>query len=910
MSKLTGAEIRTKFLKYFERNGHSIIESSSLVPQNDPTLLFTNAGMVQFKDVFLGKDPRPYKRATTSQKCVRAGGKHNDLENVGFTARHHTFFEMLGNFSFGDYFKKEAIHFAWEFVTKELGLPVDRLYVSVFQTDDEAFDIWHKQEGVAKERISRFGEKDNFWSMGDTGPCGPCSEIFIDRGEKYSCKKPTCGMGCDCDRYIEFWNLVFMQFDRDATGKLTPLPKPSVDTGAGLERIAMILQEVDTNYDTDIFQSIIGKTAELAGVPYDPRSELAVSFRVIADHSRATAFLIGDGVMPSNEGRGYVLRRIMRRAIRHGQKLGFKGAFLNKTTGYVIEQMRDAYPDLVEKRAFIERAVLAEEEQFLKTLERGLSLLDEETAKLSKGGTLNGESAFKLYDTYGFPLDLTRVICAEKGFSIDEPGFEKAMDRQRSESRKHWKGSGDQATSAIYLQLAADLSARKLLPKFTGYDSLSEKSECLAILVPGIKEGDGALASADFFTAPSLAQTADSAEKAPIIEAVFSTTPFYAESGGQVGDHGRITGEGFEGEVIDVAKPAPDLIVAHIRPVKGTLKVKGHYLQETDADTRALTARNHTATHLLHWALREVLGKHVKQAGSLVSSDLLRFDFSHFQPLTEAELVQVEDLINARIWHRFKVSKNEMAKEEAIAAGAIAMFGEKYGDRVRVVQVGDFSTELCGGTHVDDSSEIHMFKIGTESGIAAGVRRIIAYTSKGAFEYLRARDNQIKQVRDAIKAATADEILGKLERQAQTERELRRQIEQFQAKNAAGEADELLAKAQPFTKDGQGARLVAAILAPAANPTQRLRDLCEVIKQKAPDAVIVLGIKDPDADKASLMVAVGPQALKIAAANTLLKELAPLIDGRGGGKPDMAQAGGTKPAGLPDALAKAASLLK
>ncbi|MEK7692458.1 MAG: alanine--tRNA ligase, partial [Bdellovibrionota bacterium] len=456
---MKAAEIRSRFLKYFEKNGHAVIESSSLVPSNDPSLLFTNAGMVQFKDVFLGKDPRSYTRATTSQKCVRAGGKHNDLENVGFTARHHTFFEMLGNFSFGDYFKKDAIRYAWEFVTQELGLPKDRLFVTVFETDDEAADLWHKQEGVPKDRIYRFGEKDNFWSMGDTGPCGPCSEIFIDRGEKYGCGKPTCKMGCDCDRYMEFWNLVFMQYDRSADGKLTPLPKPSVDTGAGLERLASILQEVDTNYDTDAFQNIISETGALAGRRYLPGSPEAFSFRVIADHSRATAFLIGDGVMPSNEGRGYVLRRIMRRAIRHGQKLGFQGPFLNKTTGFVIDQMKDAYPDLVDKRTFIARAVLAEEEQFLKTLERGLALLDEETAKPSQAKILPGEVAFKLYDTFGFPLDLTRVICSEKGISVDEAGFDVSMDRQRSESRKNWKGTGQASTEAIYLQLAAKLRA-------------------------------------------------------------------------------------------------------------------------------------------------------------------------------------------------------------------------------------------------------------------------------------------------------------------------------------------------------------------------------------------------------------------------------------------------------------------
>jgi alanyl-tRNA synthetase len=894
---MTGAEIRSRFLKYFEKNGHTIVESSSLVPQNDPTLLFTNAGMVQFKDCFLGKDKRAYTRATTSQKCVRAGGKHNDLENVGFTARHHTFFEMLGNFSFGDYFKKEAIKFAWEFVTKELRLPKERLYVTVFEKDDEAAAIWHEQEGVPKDRIYRFGEKDNFWSMGDTGPCGPCSEIFIDRGQKYSCGKPTCAMGCDCDRYMEFWNLVFMQFDRDASGKLTPLPRPSVDTGAGLERLASILQEKDTNYDTDLFQQIIGKTAELCGRPYGGPD--AVSFRVIADHSRATAFLIGDGVMPSNEGRGYVLRRIMRRAIRHGQKLGFKGAFLHKTCGFVVEQMRDAYPDLVEKRAFMERAVLAEEEQFLKTLERGLVLLDEEVGKLAGEKTLPGEIAFKLYDTYGFPLDLTRVICSEKGLSVDEPGFERSMDKQREMARKNWKGSGDEAVSGAYLALANELRGK--LPKFVGYDAFSARGECLAILVPGEK----GLAKADSYSTPPLAATADSAEKAPIIEAVFSVTPFYAESGGQVGDHGRVHGGEFEGEVVDVLKPVPELIVAHIRPRRGTLKTGATYEQETDAELRSLTARNHTATHLLHWALREVLGKHVKQAGSLVAPDLLRFDFSHFQPMTEAELTRIEDMINEKIWHGDRVSKKEMKKDEAIASGAIAFFGEKYGDQVRVVRVGEFSTELCGGTHVDSSGEIHFFKIASESGIAAGVRRIIAYTSKGAFAYLRARDTEVKLIRDRLKASSSDEIMGKLDRMAADERALRKQLEQLSAKSAAGEIDEMLSKAVT----ANGARLVISLCAPSADGIKRLRDLADRIKQKAADSVVVLGMKEPDGAKAALLVAVGPQAPKSVNASDILKQLVPHIDGRGGGKADLAQAGGNKPAGLEAALDQARKLL-
>jgi len=900
---MKAAEIRSRFLKYFEKNGHSVVESSSLVPQNDPTLLFTNAGMVQFKDVFLGKDRRSYTRATTSQKCVRAGGKHNDLENVGFTARHHTFFEMLGNFSFGDYFKKEAIHYAWEFVTQELKLPKDRLYVTVFEKDDEAAEIWNQQEGVPLDRIYRFGEKDNFWSMGDTGPCGPCSEIFIDRGAEYSCGKSTCSMGCDCDRYMEFWNLVFMQFERAADGSLTPLPKPSVDTGAGLERLASILQKADTNYDCDVFQDIIQKTSELARLPYDKTSENAVSFRVIADHSRATAFLIADGVLPSNEGRGYVLRRIMRRAIRHGKKLGFTGPFLHQTAGYVIDQMKGAYPDLVEKRAFIEKVVIAEEDQFFKTLERGLLLLDEETRLLADSKTLPGEIAFKLYDTYGFPLDLTRVICNEKGFSVDEIGFEKAMERQRSESRKHWKGSGEEALDSIYLQLAQELRDVGKLPIFTGYDSLSTEGICLAILAPH----DGKLIRVKKYTPPSVSITGDSKENAPIIEVVFSKTPFYGESGGQLGDRGRVTaGVHFEGEVVDVQKPATDLIVAHIRPTQGTLEIGKPYKQDTDRELRALTERNHTATHLLQWALQQVLGKHVKQAGSLVAPDLLRFDFTHFQAMSDAELLQVETLINEKIWKSEAVSKKEMPKDEAIAAGAIAFFGEKYGEKVRVVQVGQFSTELCGGTHVDQSSDIHLFKIANESGIAAGVRRIIAYTSKGAFDYLRTKDQEVKNIRDKLKASSSDEIIGKIDKLMLTEKELRKQIEQFQAKSASGEVDEMIAQAERI---GSGS-VISALCQSDAQGVKRLRDLSDRVKQKAPHSIIILGMKDPEAQKASLLVAIGPKAPQGVSANELLQSIAPLIEGRGGGKPDLAQAGGTKPEGLAEALEKAKAWVK
>ncbi|MFZ9595429.1 MAG: alanine--tRNA ligase [Bdellovibrionia bacterium] len=895
---MKAAEIRARFLEYFSQKGHTIVESSSLVPQNDPTLLFANAGMNQFKDVFLGHEKRAYTRAASAQKCVRAGGKHNDLENVGFTARHHTFFEMLGNFSFGDYFKKEAIHYAWEFVTQVLKLPQDRLYVTVYEKDDEAAQIWHHQEGVPLDRIYRFGDKDNFWSMGETGPCGPCSELFIDRGEKYGCKKSTCAMGCDCDRYMEFWNLVFMQFNRAADGTLTPLPKPSVDTGAGLERLAAILQQVDTNYDADLFQAIIQKTAGLLGSPLSPQSEAAVSYRVIADHSRATAFLMGDGVLPSNEGRGYVLRRIMRRAIRHGKKLGFNQPFLYQTVGFVMEEMKDAYPDLMEKRAFIEKAVQAEEEQFFRTVERGLALLDEEVQKLGTSRTLSGEVAFKLYDTYGFPLDLTHVICAEQGIGVDEVGFERCMDRQRSESRKHWKGSGEQSINSVYLHLAQQLKSKGGLPQFVGYERLESHSPCLAILVPH----EQGLESVSFYDAPALAMTADSTEGSSLIEAVFAETPFYGESGGQLGDRGRVLGEGnFEAEVIDVQNPVAGLIVAHLRIKSGTLHVGKKYTQQTDREIRALTACHHTATHMLHWALREVLGKHVKQAGSLVGPDLLRFDFSHFQAMSEGELQQVEDLVNEKIWASHPVQKMEMNKDEAIEAGAIAFFGEKYGDRVRVIRVGDFSTELCGGTHVNHAGELHLFKLVSESGIAAGVRRIVAYTSRPAFAYLRNKEMEVKTIRDRLKASSSAEILGKIDKLYASEKELKKQIETLQAKNASGEVQEILSRSHVE----QGTQLVLAECAPNALGLKHLRELSDRMKQKYPNSVMTLGMKDPESGKVFLIVTTGPQAPQSLNSNEILQTIAPLIEGKGGGKPDFAQAGGVKAAGIPEALKKA-----
>ncbi len=881
---MTGAQIRKIFLDYFKKNGHSVIESSSLVPSNDPTLMFTTAGMVQFKDVFLGKDPRSYTRASTSQKCVRAGGKHNDLENVGFTARHHTFFEMLGNFSFGDYFKKDAIHFAWELVTKELKLPKDKLYVTVFETDDEAAEIWHKQEGVPLDRIYRFGEKDNFWSMGDTGPCGPCTELFIDRGEKYGCGKSTCKMGCDCDRYMEFWNLVFMQYDRDASGKLNPLPKPSVDTGAGLERLASILQDVETNYDTDMFVDIIAKISKLAGKPYSPQTkdESVFSFRVVADHARATTFLIGDGVMPSNEGRGYVLRRIMRRAIRHGRKLGFDGPFLHQACGFVIEQMKDAYPDLIEKRTFIERAVLAEEEQFFKTLDRGLGLLDDELKKLGSSKTLPGTVAFTLYDTYGFPLDLTRTICDERSILVDEKGFETAMEKQREESRKHWKGTGDQVLEAEWFTLADTLKKAGKLPEFVGYEHLQAEGETLAVMPAKAEDGSD------------------------LLLAVFSKTPFYGESGGQTGDRGTVTAGDFVAEVVDVKRPVPDLIVAHLKVQKGILKVGDRALQKVSDEIRALTARNHTATHMLQWALRSVLGNHVKQAGSLVTPELLRFDFSHFEAMKPEELSKVEDLINAKIWGGDRVKKQVMSKDEAIASGAIAFFGEKYGDQVRVVQVGDYSTELCGGTHVDQSSDIHLFKIASEAGIAAGVRRIIAYTSKGAFAFLREQDWKLKSLRDQLKASNVDEIPTKVERLFDETRELRKHIEKLEAAQQGAEIETLLQGSGSHS----GVRVVAGQAAPSGEGMKKLREMADRIKQKDPASVTILGIRETGeaGEKPFLVVAVGSKVAGVNAGE-IIKNSAGVFGGKGGGKPDFAQAGGAEASKLDQAIAAARELV-
>ncbi|HEX2768785.1 MAG TPA: alanine--tRNA ligase, partial [Geobacteraceae bacterium] len=691
---MTGSEIRAKFLQYFHDRGHAIVPSSSIIPHNDPTLLFANAGMNQFKDLFLGLEKRDYVRACSSQKCVRAGGKHNDLEQVGRTARHHTFFEMLGNFSFGDYFKKEAIAFAWEFLTKELNLDKERLYVTVYQDDDEAAEIWHNQEGVPTERIFRFGEKDNFWSMGDTGPCGPCTEIFWDHGPGVGCGRPDCAVGCDCDRYMEIWNNVFMQFNRDAAGTLSPLPKPSVDTGMGLERIASVLQGVKSNYDTDLLLGIIQHVARLAEKEYGADVKDDVSMRVIADHARATTFLICDGVLPSNEGRGYVLRRIMRRAARHGKMLGFAEPMLYRAVDAVNEMMADAYPELIERQGYIKKVVLAEEERFSETLDNGLRILNEEVISLREKGWafIPGETLFKLYDTYGFPIDLTADIVAGEGFTIDEAGFESCMEKQRELARGHWKGSGEEGIAEVYKILYNE----GVRTEFTGYGERTSFSV--------IKEIVG---SAGEVRVPEARQGEE-------VEIVTEKTPFYGASGGQEGDTGTISTGSARVKVIKTKRPFPDLIV-HVGMVEKGIIRRGETVDlKVDTEERSSTGRNHTATHLLQSALKEVLGDHVKQAGSLVTPERLRFDFIHFSAMSDDEIRRTEEIVNGYIMQNDDVHAQVMAVQDAMESGATALFGEKYGDRVRVVKVGQVSSELCGGTHVRAAGDIGFFKIVTE----------------------------------------------------------------------------------------------------------------------------------------------------------------------------------------------------
>jgi len=869
---MKGSQVRQRFLEYFEDRGHTIVKSSSLIPKNDPTLLFTNAGMVQFKDVFLGLDKRPYSRATSSQKCVRAGGKHNDLENVGYTARHHTFFEMLGNFSFGDYFKTDAIRFGWELVTDVFKLPKAKLWVTVFRDDDEAFDIWKKDIGLPQGRISSMGEKDNFWAMGDTGPCGPCSEILIDQGEAFGCGKPTCSVGCDCDRYLELWNLVFMQYDRDASGKLTPLPNPSIDTGMGLERITAVLQGVKSNYETDLLRGVISKVEEISGQKYGANPVSDVSMRVIADHSRAVTFLVSDGVFPSNEGRGYVLRRILRRAVRHARKIGIKEPCLFSLASRVKEIMQDAYPELGERVAFVAEVVKNEEERFFETIDRGLELLNLEVQKHADQKILPGEVAFKLYDTFGFPLDLTEDIARESGLEIDYPVFEREMGKQRGKSRQAWKGSGEGELTPLYKEFASG----GLFVTFTGYDRTKDTGRITAI----IKDG----------------RLVDSTVDGDTVEVITDQTPFYGESGGQVGDKGIIEADAGIAEVLDTKKPLLNLIVHHAVIKKGTLWVGDKVELRVDEQKRYGTRTHHTTTHILHAVLRETLGTHVRQAGSLVTPSRLRFDFSHFASIDDEAVQKIEDVINDRVrWDDKVLTSTDVPYDEAVGSGAMAIFEEKYGDKVRVVSIGDYSKELCGGTHLHTTGEAGLFKIVSETASSAGVRRIEAIAGESAWKFIRKQEETLVEASSFLRVPQSD-LISRLKKVVEENEKLKKELESFKSKMMVERARGLLDN----VKEVNGVRVLSVEISEAG--PDELRQVWDDVKTKLNSCLAVLGTRNDG--KAFLLVGVSKDLNKRFHAGNIIKELASFIGGGGGGRPDMAQAGGNKPENLDEALKK------
>jgi alanyl-tRNA synthetase len=873
---MTGNDVRSQFLKYFEKHHHRIVRSSSLVPQDDPTLLFINAGMVQFKRVFLGEDKREYVRATTSQKCVRAGGKHNDLENVGYTARHHTFFEMLGNFSFGDYFKEGAIEFAWDLLTNGYGLPGDKLYGSIYLDDDEAYGIWRKNIGLPDNRIVRFGEEDNFWSMGDTGPCGPCSEILIDRGEEYGCDRPDCAVGCECDRYLEIWNLVFMQFNRDASGKMTPLPKPSIDTGMGLERIVSIIQDVPTNFDTDIILPIIRQTEDLAQQRFGESRETDVAMKVIADHSRAAAFLIGDGIMPANEGRGYVLRRILRRAIRYGRNIGLNRPFLHKTAGVVFDIMKPAYPELSEAAAFITNIIENEEVRFLETLDTGLKLLNDTLSEIKAKGEnrVPGDIIFKLYDTFGFPVDIVRDVVRDENMSLDMEGFDDAMDAQRARSRSV-------AAFASISDAYKKLSVKGFKPVFRGYEMLTTDSK-VKLIVEGDKEISEAAAGQS-------------------VELVTDETPFYAESGGQVGDCGKITAKNFEMEVVDTIKDPTGLIIHKGKIIAGKIKKGQKVTLSVDGARRKATALNHTATHILHAVLRQVLGEHVKQAGSLVAPDRLRFDFTHFSQVDSETLTEIETRVNRRIRENVPAETEEMEAEAAFESGATALFEEKYGDRVRVITLSDFSKELCGGTHTGKTGDIGLFKIVSESSIASGVRRIEALTGQGALEYVQKTSRMLEDTAHLVKEKP-DALAPKIKKMLNDLKALEKEVDYLKAKMAS-DAAEFEGKAIQTINNTKVLIQKVTVDNPAA-----LRDLADRLKEKIKSGIVVLG--SVNGPKAFLIVAVTKDLTDRFHAGNLIKQIAAAVGGSGGGRPDMAQAGGTQPEKLDQALKKAHEVIE
>jgi len=864
----TGNEIRESFLTFFESKGHTVVASSSLIPKDDPTLLFTNAGMVQFKNAFLGLENRGYTRAATCQKCARAGGKHNDLENVGVTARHHTFFEMLGNFSFGDYFKEEAIAWAWEYLIDVVKLPKEKLWITIFKDDDEAFEIWNKKMNVPAERIVRMDEKSNFWMMGETGPCGPCSEILYDQGEGTGCGRPECDVHCDCDRHLEIWNNVFTQFDRDESGKLTPLAKPSIDTGMGLERLTAVIQEKKSNYDTDLFRPIIKFVEKISGKAYGQNADNDISIRVIADHSRAVTFLIGDGITPSNEGRGYVLRRILRRAARHGKMLGINKPFLNESAQVVIDMMKGVYPDLVEKASFITKMILNEEQRFMETLDAGLRILNEETEALKKAGksVLPGTLVFKLYDTYGFPTDLTADIVKRDGFTLDNEGFEKEMEAQRERARGAWKGSGEEAVAECYLKS----SSAGITTEFCGYEKIKkDNAEVKAIFIDG-KPSDAALAG----------------QKAEI---VLDNTPFYGESGGQVGDTGYLKGTGFNFTVEDTKKPVENFIVHKGVVSKGEIKVGAAAKLVVDEERRKSIAANHSGTHILQAALKAVLGDHIKQSGSQVTAEGLRFDFTHFSKISDDEMKRIEEIANDMIRKNVDVKTEICALEDALKTGATAVFDEKYGSTVRIVKMGKMSMELCGGTHVKRTGDIGLIKVVHESAIAAGVRRIEAVTGREAFAHFQKAEEELKRAAGLFKAGQM-EVYDRAEKVLKEKRELEKEIEAIKGKLAAKDSGDLIGQ----MKEINGVKVLATEV--GISDAKTLRDFGDKLRDKLVSGIILLGSKA--GEKAMLLCMVTKDLTGKYHAGNIIKELAPLVGGSGGGRPDMAQAGGSQPENL------------
>jgi alanyl-tRNA synthetase len=875
---MTGKEVRDSFLRFFAERGHQIVPSASLIPASDPTLLFTNAGMVPFKNIFLGIDKPTHPRVVNSQKCLRVSGKHNDLEEVGRDTYHHTFFEMLGNWSFGDYYKKEAIRWAWELLTEVWHLPKDKLWATVYTTDDEAEEWWRTLTDIKKDQIQRFAEKDNFWEMGETGPCGPCSEIHIDRGPGFCERENTPGHVCavngGCPRYMELWNLVFIQYNRNPDRSLIELPAKHVDTGMGLDRVTSVLQSVRGNYDSDLLRDVIRATEELCGKRYGADPEHDISFRVIADHARATSFVIADGVVPTNEGRGYVLRRIMRRALRHGRLLGFDGPFFWRVAESVVQLMGSAYPELVERRDYLTEVVRHEEERFADTLDKGLALLEQEikTLRQSKATVLAGDVAFRLYDTYGFPLDLTEDFLSSEGLELDRAGFQQAMEEQRSRAREGQKGT-------VYI--SAGLT--DLRSQFVGDRIVEWESEVLAVLVQG-EARTGA------------------AHEGEEVEIVTAETPFYGESGGQVGDIGRMeTARGDLVEIFDTQKPQPSLIVHRGRVVRGAIQTGDRVRLGIDTDRREATRLNHSATHILHSALREILGTHVRQAGSLVTPERLRFDFTHTSPVKDDILTRIEDLVNVHIRENAEVTSEEMSLNDALKKGALAFFGEKYGARVRVLRMGDFSTELCGGTHVSRTGDIGLFKLKAEAGVASGVRRVEATTGEGALEWVRQREHILKELSDLLKSPEED-VADRVEKLLAQYREQEKKVAQLQSTLAGSQRDDVLAQARNL----DGVSVVASRVEGVDD--KGLRDLADWLRDKLNPGVVVLG--SVQGDRVALLAVVSKEATKKYHAGNIIKQIAPLVGGGGGGRPDFAQAGGKDSTRLDEALQKVYELIE